>query len=70
MMETTALGAAYPAGLQSGLYPDPTTFAARAGPLDRRFTAATDETTRSRKIAARRHAIHRTPGGHDVARTS
>jgi glycerol kinase len=51
IMETTVLGAAYLAGLQSGLCPDPPAFAARWA-LDRRFTAAMDETTRSRKIAA------------------
>jgi hypothetical protein len=41
--ETTALGAAYLAGLQSGPYAEPSTFAARWA-LDRRFTAAMDET--------------------------
>ena len=46
------------AGLQSGLYPDPPAFAARWA-LDRRFTAAMDETTRSRKITAWKHAVHR-----------
>jgi len=69
IMETTVLGAAYLAGLQSGLCPDPPAFAARWA-LDRRFTAAMDETTRSRKIAAWKHAVRRMLGGHDVARTS
>jgi glycerol kinase len=60
--ETTALGAAYLAGLQSGLYPEPQVFAARWA-LDRRFTAAMDETTRRRKIAAWRDAVGRTLSG-------
>jgi glycerol kinase len=47
------------AGLQSGLYPDSPAFAARWA-LDRRFTAAMDEATRSRKIAAWKYAVHRT----------
>ena len=59
VLETTALGAAYLAGLQSGLYPEPQAFAAHWA-LDRRFTAAMDETTRRRKIAAWRDAIGRT----------
>jgi len=59
ILETTALGAAYLAGLQSGLYPEPSTFAARWA-LDRRFTAAMDETTRLRKIAAWKNAVRRT----------
>jgi len=68
--ETTALGAAYLAGLQSGLYPEPSAFAARWA-LDRRFTAAMDEATRARKIAAWKHAVHRTLSGREVAgRTS
>jgi glycerol kinase len=62
ILETTALGAAYLAGLQSGLYPEPATFAARWA-LDRRFTAAMDEATRARKIVAWRHAVRRTLSG-------
>jgi len=57
--ETTALGAAYLAGLQSGLYPEPDAFAARWA-LDRRFTAAMDDATRVRKIAAWKDAVART----------
>ena len=60
--ETTALGAAYLAGLQSGLYPEPQSFAARWA-LDRRFTAAMDDATRTRKIAAWRDAVRRTLSG-------
>jgi glycerol kinase len=57
--ETTALGAAYLAGLQSGLYPEPGAFAARWA-LDRRFTATMDAATRKRKIAAWKDAVART----------
>jgi glycerol kinase len=57
--ETTALGAAYLAGLQSGLYPEPSAFATRWA-LDRRFTAAMDPSTRARKIAAWKDAVART----------
>jgi glycerol kinase len=60
--ETTALGAAYLAGLQSGLYPEPERFEERWA-LDRRFTAAMDGAMRSRKIAAWRDAVARTLGG-------
>jgi glycerol kinase len=60
--ETTALGAAYLAGLQSGLYPEPSLFAERWA-LDRRFTAAMDGTTRARKIALWRDAVARTLSG-------
>ncbi len=59
VLETTALGAAYLAGLQSGLYPEPQAFAARWA-LDRRFAPAMDDTTRSRKIAGWRDAVGRT----------
>ena len=57
--ETTALGAAYLAGLQSGLYPQPAAFAERWA-LDRRFTAAMESATRARKIALWRDAVART----------
>jgi glycerol kinase len=57
--ETTALGAAYLAGLQSGLWPEPHAFAVRWA-LDRRFTAAMDDAVRHRKIAAWRDAVGRT----------
>jgi glycerol kinase len=62
ILETTALGAAYLAGLQSGLYPEPQVFAARWA-LDRRFTAAMDDATRLRKIAAWKDAVGRTLSG-------
>lgn len=60
--ETTALGAAFLAGLQSGLYPEPQAFAARWA-RERRFTAAMDEGMRRRKIAAWRSALARTLTG-------
>jgi glycerol kinase len=59
ILETTALGAAYLAGLQSGLYPEPQEFAARWA-LDRRFTPAMDDATRRRKVAAWKDAVGRT----------
>jgi glycerol kinase len=62
ILETTALGAAYLAGLQSGLYPEPQAFAAHWA-LDRRFMAAMDDTMRRRKIAAWRDAVGRTLSG-------
>jgi glycerol kinase len=66
ILETTALGAAYLAGLQSGLYPEPQAFAARWA-LDRRFTPAMDDATRRRKIAAWRDAVGRTLSGGRLA---
>jgi glycerol kinase len=62
ILETTALGAAYLAGLQSGLYPEPQAFAARWA-LDRRFTPVMDDATRRRKVAAWRDAVARTLSG-------
>jgi glycerol kinase len=62
ILETTALGAGYLAGLQSGLYPEPQAFAERWA-LDRRFTAAMDDATRCRKIAAWKDAVGRTLSG-------
>jgi glycerol kinase len=59
ILETTALGAAYLAGLQSGLYPEPQEFAARRA-LDRRFTPAMDDAIRRRKVAAWKDAVART----------
>ena len=62
ILETTALGAAYLAGLQSGFYPEPQAFAARWS-LDRRFTAAMEPETRMGKIAAWKGAVRRTLSG-------
>ena len=56
IQETTALGAAYLAGLQAGLYPEPERFS-DSWRLDRRFTPALDSGTRERKIAGWRKAV-------------
>jgi glycerol kinase len=59
VLETTALGAAYLAGLQSGIYPEPRLFAERWA-LERRFTPVMDDAVRRRRIAAWRDAVGRT----------
>jgi len=59
IQETTALGAAYLAGLSAGLLPEPEVFA-RTWTLERRFTPAMDATTRAAKRAAWRDAVRRT----------
>jgi glycerol kinase len=59
VMETTALGAAYLAGLQAGVCPDPDGFA-RTWRLDRRFEPRMDEAIRARKWAGWRDAVRRT----------
>jgi glycerol kinase len=56
--ETTALGAAYLAGLSAGLYPDPERFA-DAWRLERRFGPAMELATRDRKLAGWRDAVSR-----------
>jgi glycerol kinase len=56
IQETTALGAAYLAGLQAGIYPEPERFS-DTWRLDRRFTPALDPGTRERKIAGWRRAV-------------
>jgi glycerol kinase len=58
VMETTALGAAYLAGLQAGLCPEPAGFAS-SWRLERRFQPAMDDATRSRKWAGWRDAVRR-----------
>jgi glycerol kinase len=58
VLETTALGAAYLAGLQAGLYPAPPEFA-RHWALERRFTLAMPEPDRARKLASWRSAVRR-----------
>jgi glycerol kinase len=58
VLETTALGAAYLAGLDAGLYPPPDEFA-KGWQLDRRFTPRMDEGTRARKFAGWRDAVSR-----------
>ncbi|ACL56240.1 glycerol kinase GlpK [Methylobacterium nodulans] len=54
--ETTALGAAYLAGLACGLYPEPERFADHWR-LERRFTPAMDGPVRERKLAGWRKAV-------------
>ena len=58
-LETTALGAGYLAGWQSGLYPDPAEFA-RAWRVERRFSPAMTAQERARKYAGWRDAVART----------
>ena len=57
-LETTALGAAYLAGLDAGLYPPPAEFA-RTRQAERRFTPASDPATRARRRAGWRDAVQR-----------
>ena len=59
VMETTAVGAAYLAGLAAGVCPDLPQFAAR-WTCERRFTPQMDATTRERKLAGWRDAVART----------
>ena len=59
ILETTALGAAYLAGMQAGFYPGPDRFA-EAWRLERRFTPAMDDSTREAKYAGWRDAVART----------
>ena len=59
VQETTALGAAYLAGLQAGVCPDPEGFA-RTWRLDRRFEPALDPAVRTRKWAGWQDAVRRT----------
>ena len=59
VLETTALGAAYLAGLKAGFYPEPQEFA-KQWSLDRRFMPAMDEAARARKYAGWQDAVRRT----------
>ena len=58
VMETTALGAAYLAGLAAGVCPDPEDFAA-TWTCERRFTPRMDAATRARKWAGWQDAVRR-----------
>ena len=58
VLETTALGAAYLAGLYAGICPPPDDFAAKWR-RERRFDPAMDEATRSRKLAGWQDAVRR-----------
>ncbi len=59
VLETTALGAGYLAGWQSGLFPGPADFAVRWH-LDKRFTPTMTAERRTRKLAGWHDAIART----------
>ena len=59
VQETTALGAAYLAGLESGLYPGLDEFAGQWA-LERRFEPAVDAGERDRRYAKWRDAVRRT----------
>ena len=59
ILETTAVGAAYLAGLQKGIYPQPDQIA-DSWKLDKRFTPDLDEKTRSRKYNGWKDAVRRT----------
>lgn len=56
--ETTALGAAYLAGLHAGFFPEPDRFA-NSWQSERRFTPQMDAATRERKLAGWRMAVRR-----------
>ncbi|MDP3320302.1 MAG: glycerol kinase GlpK [Bosea sp. (in: a-proteobacteria)] len=63
LRETTALGAAYLAGLDAGVLPEPDRFA-DLWRLERRFTPGMADSERSRKIAGWRDAVRRTLSDH------
>jgi len=56
--ETTALGAAYLAGLHTGFFPEPDRFSEQWR-LERRFTPQMDAATRERKLIAWKTAVRR-----------
>jgi glycerol kinase len=59
VLETTALGAAYLAGLEAGLYPDPAGFS-KTWALERRFGPLMGEADRTQMYAGWKDAIART----------
>jgi glycerol kinase len=59
VLETTALGAAWLAGMRAGVYPQADEFA-RNWALERRFEPAMDDATRSAKYAGWQDAVRRT----------
>jgi glycerol kinase len=61
VLETTALGAAYLAGLAAGVCPDPDAFA-DGWALERRFLPGMIETERTRRYAVWQDAVRRTLG--------
>ncbi len=56
VLETTALGAAWLAGMRAGIYPDQAGFA-KSWALERRFEPGMDEDTRARKYGAWQKAV-------------
>lgn len=61
ILETTALGAAWLAGMQAGFYPQKEEFA-RLWALDRQFTPRMDPDTRAAKYTAWKRAVNCTLG--------
>lgn len=59
VLETTALGAAYLAGLQAGMFTSPEEFS-NSWKLDKRFTSNLSEEVRARKYSGWQDAIRRT----------
>lgn len=59
VLETTALGVAWLAGMQAGLYPDQAGFA-KEWALDKRFEPRMDAATRDRRYAGWKDAVSRT----------
>ena len=59
ILETTALGAAWLAGMQAGLYPDAERFA-EAWALEQRFSPAMAEEVRAEKYRGWRDAVKKT----------
>jgi glycerol kinase len=62
VLETTAVGAAYLAGLQAGLYPSPDVFAQQWA-LERRFAPTMAAAERERRLALWRDCVRRTLTG-------
>jgi len=63
VQETTALGAAWLAGMRAGIYPDQAGFA-KTWALDRRFDPAMDGATRDTRVAVWKDAVKRTLSTH------
>jgi len=59
VLETTALGVAWLAGMRAGVFPGPAAFA-KAWSLNRRFEPAMDVAVRDARYAAWKDAVHRT----------
>ena len=59
VLETTALGAAWLAGMKAGVYPDRDGFA-QMWALERRFEPSMDESQRNTRYARWKRAVHAT----------